>query len=118
MRTLRKLLYVEVLAAVALVIFAFSALFLFFDLSDELNAIQSNKTLGYTVSKALIYVALMIPSHLYELMPIAVLIGTIFVMARLAQSSGPRAAPAQHIPNYDHTGERYRHERDEVEQAR
>jgi lipopolysaccharide export system permease protein len=87
LRTLRKLLYVEVLAAVALVIFAFSALFLFFDLSDELNAIQSNKTLGYTVSKALIYVALMIPSHLYELMPIAVLIGTIFVMARLAQSS-------------------------------
>ena len=27
------------------------------------------------------------PSHLYELLPIAVLIGTIFVMARLAQSS-------------------------------
>lgn len=33
------------------------------------------------------YVALLIPSHLYELLPIAVLIGTIFVMARLAQSS-------------------------------
>jgi lipopolysaccharide export system permease protein len=29
----------------------------------------------------------MIPSHLYELLPIAVLIGTIFVMARFAQSS-------------------------------
>ena len=28
-----------------------------------------------------------LPSHLYELLPIAVLIGTIFVMARLAQSS-------------------------------
>jgi lipopolysaccharide export system permease protein len=27
------------------------------------------------------------PSHLYELLPIAVLIGTVFVMARLAQSS-------------------------------
>ncbi len=87
MKTLRKLLYFEVLAAVALVIFAFSALFLFFDLTDELNAIENNKTLGYTVGKALTYVALMIPNHLYELMPIAVLIGTIFVMARLAQSS-------------------------------
>jgi lipopolysaccharide export system permease protein len=32
-------------------------------------------------------VALMLPSHLYELLPITVLIGTIFVMARLAQSS-------------------------------
>jgi lipopolysaccharide export system permease protein len=28
-----------------------------------------------------------LPSHLYELLPIAVLIGTIFVMARFAQSS-------------------------------
>jgi lipopolysaccharide export system permease protein len=32
-------------------------------------------------------VVLSIPSHLYELLPITVLIGTIFVMARLAQSS-------------------------------
>jgi lipopolysaccharide export system permease protein len=32
-------------------------------------------------------VTLLLPSHLYELLPIAVLIGTIFVMARLAQSS-------------------------------
>jgi hypothetical protein len=84
---MRKLLYVEVLAAVALVLFAFNALFLFFDLTEELNAIENNKALGYTVSKAVVYVALMIPSHIYELMPIAVLIGTIFVMARLAQSS-------------------------------
>ena len=30
---------------------------------------------------------LLVPSHLYELLPITVLIGTIFVMARLAQSS-------------------------------
>jgi lipopolysaccharide export system permease protein len=35
----------------------------------------------------LAYVALLLPSHLYELLPIAVLIGTIYVMARLAQSS-------------------------------
>ena len=27
------------------------------------------------------------PAHLYELMPIAVLIGTIYALARLAQSS-------------------------------
>jgi len=86
-RTLRKLLYVEVLGAVALVLFAFNALFLYFDLSDELNSIDNNKALGYTLAKALAYVALMIPSHLYELMPIAVLIGTIFVMARFARSS-------------------------------
>ena len=36
---------------------------------------------------AALYVALMIPNHLYELLPITVLIGTIFVMARFAKSS-------------------------------
>ncbi|UUZ66079.1 LptF/LptG family permease [Polaromonas sp. P1-6] len=41
----------------------------------------------YQIRHALLYVALLIPNHLYELLPISVLIGTIFVMARLAQSS-------------------------------
>ena len=41
----------------------------------------------YRLTQALAYVTLLMPSHLYELLPIAVLIGTIFVMARLAQSS-------------------------------
>ena len=45
------------------------------------------KRQGYQIPQALIYVALMIPSHIYELFPITVLIGTIFVMARLARSS-------------------------------
>jgi lipopolysaccharide export system permease protein len=41
----------------------------------------------YQIRHALLYVGLLIPNHLYELLPISVLIGTIFVMARLAQSS-------------------------------
>ena len=41
----------------------------------------------YQIRHALVYVGLLIPNHLYELLPISVLIGTIFVMARLAQSS-------------------------------
>lgn len=42
---------------------------------------------GYTATRALLFVTLSIPGHLYELMPIAVLIGAIFVMAKFAQSS-------------------------------
>ncbi len=38
-------------------------------------------------AQALLYVTLSLPQHLYELLPITVLIGTIFVMARLAQNS-------------------------------
>ena len=92
MKTIRRLIYGEVLAAIALVALGFLALFLFFDLVDELQYLGKNNGLGsatdiYQIRHALLYVALLIPNHLYELMPISVLIGTIFVMARLAQSS-------------------------------
>ena len=87
MRTIRRLIYAEVLKSVAFVALGFLALFFFFDFIDELSSIGRADSLDYGVPQALLYVALLVPSHLYELLPIAVLIGTIFVMARLAQSS-------------------------------
>jgi len=86
LKTLRRLIYREVFAAVAFVAAGFLALFFFFDFVDELPNLSRGVT-SYRLTQALVYVALMVPSHLYELLPIAVLIGTIFVMARLAQSS-------------------------------
>ena len=92
MKTIRRLIYGEVLAAIALVALGFLALFFFFDLVDELQYLGKNNGLSsatdtYQIRHALLYVALLIPNHLYELLPISVLIGSIFVMARLAQSS-------------------------------
>lgn len=92
MNTVRRLIYGEVLAAIALVAIGFLALFFFFDLIDELQYIGRTSGLGsagevYKIRHALLYVALLIPNHLYELLPICVLIGTIFVMARLAKST-------------------------------
>lgn len=87
MKTVRKLLYREVFVAVAAVTLAFVSLFFFFDFVDELQSVGRSDALGYSVAQALAYVALMVPSHVYELLPITVLIGTIFVMARLANSS-------------------------------
>lgn len=86
MKTIRRLIYVEVLYAVAFVSVGFLALFFFFDLVDELGNVGRGLQ-PYRLTQALLYVALRMPSHLYELLPIAVLIGTIFVMARFAQSS-------------------------------
>ena len=86
MKTIRRFLYAEVLAAVAFVTLGFLALFFFFDFVDELPNVGKAGA-AYRLTQALAYVALMVPSHLYELLPIAVLIGTIVVMARLAQSS-------------------------------
>ncbi|MBK0393448.1 LPS export ABC transporter permease LptG [Ramlibacter algicola] len=87
MKTIRRLVWREVLASVAFVAAGFLALFFFFDFVDELPNVGKGVTTPYRLTQALLYVALMVPSHLYELLPIAVLIGTIFVMARLAQSS-------------------------------
>lgn len=87
MKTIRRLIYGEIYASVAFATLGFLALFFFFDFVEELQALGRNGASGYKLIHALSYVALLIPSHLYELLPITVLIGTIFVMARLAQSS-------------------------------
>ncbi len=90
MKTLRKLVYGETLQSIALITGGFLTLFAFFDLADELqNLGRSSGAEGptYQLRHAVLYVGLLLPSRLYELLPISVLIGTIFVMARLAQSS-------------------------------
>jgi lipopolysaccharide export system permease protein len=87
MKTLRRFIHREALVAVGFVTAGFLALFFFFDLVDELRWVGRPGANGYQLPHALLFVVLSIPSHLYELLPITVLIGTIFVMARLAQSS-------------------------------
>lgn len=88
MRTIRRLLHAEVLTAVTFVTLAFLALFTFFDIVDQLPAIgRPGVGAGYQLPQALSYVALQVPNHLYELLPITVLIGAIYVMTRMAQSS-------------------------------
>lgn len=86
MKTLRKLIYNEVVVSVTFVTFCFLALFFFFDFIDELPNVGGNNNV-YQLRHAFGFVLLSVPSHLYELLPISVLIGTIFVMSRLAQSS-------------------------------
>ncbi|MDF1485668.1 LPS export ABC transporter permease LptG [Ramlibacter sp. H39-3-26] len=87
MLRIQRYIYREVLTAVAFVTLGFLALFFFFDFVDELRWVRRGSPDGYQASHALLYVMLSMPSHLYELLPITVLIGTIYVMARLAQSS-------------------------------
>ena len=84
MRTVRRLLYSGICGSVAFVATAFLALFYFIDIVDELADVGRN---GYTAWQAALYCLLLLPGHLYELAPIAVLIGGIYALARLAQSS-------------------------------
>jgi lipopolysaccharide export system permease protein len=87
MKTVQRLLYKEIIQAVVFVACGFLALFVFFDLVEELQNLTRMAGTGFRLQHGLLQVALKAPGHLYELMPISVLIGTIFVMARLAQSS-------------------------------
>ena len=87
MKTVRRLLHFEIASAIAFVAFGFLALFMFFDLVDELQSVARHSEQGYQLPQALMYVTFKLPEHLYQLMPLSVLIGCIFVMARFAQSS-------------------------------
>lgn len=87
MKTVHRLFYREIFQAVGFVAIGFLALFLFFDLVEELQNLTKLAAQGYRIQHALLVVAAKIPGHLYDLLPISVLIGSIFVMARLAQSS-------------------------------
>ena len=84
MRTVRRLLYRDIAGAVAFVAAAFLSLFFFIDFVEELADVVPDR---YTALHAAAYSLLSLPRHLYELMPIAVLIGAIYALARLAQSS-------------------------------
>lgn len=84
MRTVRRLLYTEIIQAVAFVAAAFLALFYFIDLVDEMQDVGKA---GYRVQHAVLTCLLALPGHLYDLLPIALLIGSTYAMARFAQSS-------------------------------
>jgi lipopolysaccharide export system permease protein len=84
MKTLRGFLSRAILLSTAVVLLAFLALFAFFDLIAELRDVGR---VGYRLGSAFLYVALSIPGHIYELFPIAVLIGTLYVLADLAARS-------------------------------
>lgn len=85
MRILQKYFGVEILRSVLFVMLALLALFSFFDLVSELQS-SVNKG-GYQLKHAVIFVLLGWPGRIYEFMPIAVLIGTIYVLAQFASNS-------------------------------
>jgi len=84
MKTLTRYIGREVLTSILLIFSALVALFAFFDLIHELGDVGRG---GYTITTALLFVALQLPSRMYELFPVATLIGTLFALAQLVSSS-------------------------------
>lgn len=84
MRTVRRLFYRDIASAVAFVAVAFLALFYFIDFVDEVGGAGARP---FSLPSLAFYSLLRLPGHLYELAPIAVLIGAIYALSRLAQTS-------------------------------
>ena len=87
MNTVRRMIQRDILVAVGFATIAFLGLFTFIDLVEELRWVNNSSPDGYQLRHALAFVATLSVSTLYELIPITVLIGSVFVMARLAQNS-------------------------------
>ncbi|MDR1064182.1 MAG: LPS export ABC transporter permease LptG [Azoarcus sp.] len=74
----------EIYGATLMVLLAFLGLFAFFDFVNELDSIGKD---GYQVQHALLYVAMIVPGRVYELLPVAVLIGSLYALTTLARHS-------------------------------
>jgi lipopolysaccharide export system permease protein len=84
MRLIRRYLGRAILGAVLFVLAGFLALFAFFDLIGELDDVGQG---GYRLQHAVVYVLLGLPGRIYELMPVAALIGAIYALAQFAATS-------------------------------
>ncbi len=84
MKIARAYLRREILMAVGMVLLAFLCLFAFFDFLAELEDLGRG---SYRLKHSVIFVLLSIPSRAYEVMPIAVLIGSLYALAQFARNS-------------------------------
>ncbi len=84
MKIYRRYLAREVAGAILLVLGAFLALFGFFDMITEVKNVGQG---SYQLQHAVAFVLLRMPGRVYELMPIAVLIGTLYALSTLARHS-------------------------------
>lgn len=84
MKVLARYLALETLVSSLFVFTALMTLYAFFDLLNELGSLGQN---GYELLNIIAFVALSVPGHVYELLPVAALIGTLFALARLVANS-------------------------------
>jgi lipopolysaccharide export system permease protein len=84
MKTVSGMVRRDVVGAVIFVALAFLSLFFFIDLVEALSRSARH---AQSMAPAIVATLLRLPSHLYELLPIVVLIGSIYALARMAQAS-------------------------------
>ncbi len=84
MRIIRRYLFREIASATLLTLVALLGLFAFFDLLNQLEDVGRGQ---YRLPSAFLYVLLTLPGHVYEVLPVAALVGALFALARLTAQS-------------------------------
>lgn len=98
LRVYERYLAKEIYSATFLVLGAFLGLFAFFDLIQEMPDVGKQ---GYLLQHALGFVALTLPGHVYEIMPIAALIGSLYSLTLLSRHSEITVLRASGLPTGD-----------------
>ncbi|HQR60418.1 MAG TPA: LPS export ABC transporter permease LptG [Methylophilaceae bacterium] len=84
MKIVGRYLSRELISSILFIMLALLAMFSFFDLIQELEDFGKGT---YGMGKMLLFVLLKAPGHVYEVVPLAVLIGTLYALAQLARFS-------------------------------
>lgn len=84
MNTIARYLLKEITFSVLLIMLALIAMFSFFDLIQELEDLGRG---SYGLGKVLLFVLLSAPGHIYEIMPVAVLVGCMYSIGQFARHS-------------------------------
>jgi lipopolysaccharide export system permease protein len=84
MNIIKKHLIKETTNSILFIMAGLLAMFAFFDLLQELDSIGKG---SYGLGKILLFVLLSAPGHIYEIVPVAVLIGTMYSLAQFARNS-------------------------------
>ncbi len=84
MNIVNRYLIKETTYSILLVMAALLAMFAFFDLLQELESVGKG---SYGIGKIIFFVMLSSPGHTYEIVPVAVLIGTIYSLGQFARNS-------------------------------
>lgn len=84
MKLFSRYLFQEIVYSILLMMLALLALFAFFDLIQELESLGKGT---YGLGQILMFVLLSVPGHVYEVVPVAVLIGTMYALAQFGRNS-------------------------------
>lgn len=83
MKIVSRMIFAQIIKSSLFVLLTLVALFAFFDLIGQ----SGNIGTSYSMGQAFLLTALILPTRRYEVLPIAVMLGSIFTLSRLASTS-------------------------------